>query len=234
MPERGIFLEKIKIIAATAVFCTLLALSGNKKIIVIDAGHGGWDPGKISRDKHEEAAINLAIAEQLQVFLENAGAVVFRTRVEDVALGDTKRTDLSARAAMPTDMQADIFVSIHQNAFPQSKVKGAQAFYYEGSEESRRLAEAVQARISSSLDPQNRMKAKGNQAYFLLKETLGPAIIVECGFLTNDEDVAKLITEEYRQKVAWAIYLGIMDYFASEIQPHDETNHPDMDKIHSQ
>jgi N-acetylmuramoyl-L-alanine amidase len=207
-------LGKFKLIALAAAFSALMALSVNQKIIVVDAGHGGWDPGKISRDNHEEAAINLEIAEQLQVLLEAGGAIVFRTRIDDVALGDTKRTDLRARTAMPAEMQADLFISIHQNAFPQANVKGAQAFYNEGSQDSRRLAEAIQTRICSSLDPENRKKAKGDKAYFLLKETATTAVIVECGFLTNDEDVARLVNEEYQRKIAWAIYLGIADYFA--------------------
>jgi N-acetylmuramoyl-L-alanine amidase len=191
------------------------AFSVNKKIIVIDAGHGGWDPGKISRDNHEEKVINLAIAETLQIYLEGAGAVVFLTRAEDVALGDTKKTDLRARNAMPQDFKADIFISIHQNAFGKGYVKGAQAFYFEGSEDSQKLAKAIQARMKSFLDTSNRMEATSNKSYYLLKESVVPAVIVECGFLTNEAELAKLTTKEYQQKVAWAIYLGVLDYFAA-------------------
>jgi len=203
---------KFKTAVAALILGTLTALSCNKSIIVIDAGHGGWDPGKISVEGHEERHINLAIADFLQEHLETSGAIVFRTRVDDIALGDKKRSDLQARANMPTEYQADLFVSIHQNAFPKSSVKGAQVFYYENSAQSKLLAEAIQARIKESLDPANNMSAKGNDAYFLLKETATPAVIIECGFFTNPEELAKLVTEDYQQRIAWAIYLGISDY----------------------
>jgi len=211
-------------IAAFALAMCVLALSGNKSIIVIDAGHGGWDPGKISADGHEERHINLAIADFLQEHLEASGAIVFRTRVDDVALGDKKRIDLQARASMATEFGADLFISIHQNAFPKQNVKGAQVFYYQDSKESKLLAEAIQARIKDSLDPANNMSAKGNDAYFLLKETATPAVIVECGFFTNHEELAKLITEDYQQRIAWAIYLGISDFLYAQTNPTEKDN----------
>ena len=190
-------------------------LSVNKKIIVIDAGHGGWDPGKVGKNDIMEADINLAIAEDLQILLELAGATVFMTRAEDVALGDTKNSDLAARTAMPSDMKADIFVSIHQNAFHTDKVSGAQTFYYDASGESKRLAEAIQARLRGFLDAENRKEAKADDNYYLLKKTAGPAVIIECGFLTNDKEAQMLTREDYQEKVAWGIYLGILDYFTS-------------------
>ncbi|MCL2349928.1 MAG: N-acetylmuramoyl-L-alanine amidase [Defluviitaleaceae bacterium] len=193
----------------------LASLSVHQKIIVIDAGHGGWDPGKVSSENHEEKHINLAITEALQMHLEQAGAVVFLTRAEDAALGDTKRTDLRARTNMPSDMHADLFISIHQNAFPKSTVRGAQAFFYEGSAEGEKLAKAIQAHIKGYLDTENRMEAKGSTSYFILKETTAPAVLVECGFLTNHDEAARLADEIYQQKVAWAIYLGILDYFSN-------------------
>ena len=189
-------------------------LSVNKKVIVIDAGHGGWDPGKVGKNNILEADINLAIAEDLQILLDLAGATVFLTRAQDAALADTKNADLSARAAMPTDMQAHIFVSIHQNAYRTSNVRGAQTFYYSGSQESKQLAEAIQARLRSFLDIENRMEAKSDDNYYLLKKTATPAVIVECGFLTNDAEAQMLTREGYQEKVAWGIYLGILDYFA--------------------
>ena len=188
-------------------------LSANKRIIVIDAGHGGWDPGKVGKNDIMEADINLAIAEDLQILLDIAGATVFLTRAEDIALGDTKNTDLAARTAMPSNMQADIFVSIHQNAFHTDKVSGAQTFYYDTSGESKRLAEAIQARLRSFLDTENRKEAKADDNYYLLKKTSTPAVIVECGFLTNNEEAQMLAREDYQEKVAWSIYLGILDYF---------------------
>jgi len=207
-----VFLAAMMLFGTQEVFAT----SVNKKIIVIDAGHGGWDPGKVGKNDVLEADINLAIAEDLQILLETGGAIVFLTRADDTALGDTKNADLSARSAMPTDMKADIFVSIHQNAYHTSNVSGAQTFYYGNSEESKLLAEAVQARMRNFLDTENRKEAKANENYYLLKKTATPAIIAECGFLTNDAEAEKLSREDYQEKVAWAIYIGILDYFAQK------------------
>jgi len=191
-------------------------LSANKKVIVIDAGHGGWDPGKLGINDTIEADINLAIAEDLQVLLDSAGATVFLTRAGDNALGDTKNTDLAARANMPCNMQAHIFISIHQNAFHTSKVSGAQTFYYGDSDQSKQLAEAIQASLRSFLDNENRKEAKADDSYYLLKKTATPAVIVECGFLTNEAEAQLLSREDYQEKVAWGIYLGILDYFVHE------------------
>ena len=188
--------------------------SVHNKIIVIDAGHGGWDPGKVGKNNTVEAGINLAIAEDLQILLDLAGATVFLTRAEDVALGDTKNADLAARTAMPTDMQAHILVSIHQNAFHTNKVSGAQTFYYGGSQESKQLAEAIQARLRSFLDTESKKESKANESYYMLKKTATPAVIVECGFLTNEAEAIKLSREDYQEKVAWGIYMGILDFFA--------------------
>lgn len=206
------------------LFCTCMAFfwpkavdassSVAKKIIVIDAGHGGWDPGKVGKNDKLEKDINLAIAEDLQVLLELGGAVVFLTRATDTALADKKNADLKARAAMPTNLWADIFISIHQNAFPSAKVRGAQAFYFDKSEESHHLAEAIQGRIKSFLDIANNKGAKADTNYFLLKNTKTPAVLIECGFLTNPEELQLLTEENYQEKMAWAIYLGILDYFA--------------------
>jgi len=207
-------LKSLKMGLLTTAVCALVAMSAGQKIVVIDAGHGGWDPGKVSSQNHEEAEINLAIAGLLQTYLEGAGATVFTTRADDVALGDTKQTDLRARSNMPGDMQADLLVSIHQNAFNKASVRGAQTFYYESSEESQKLAEAIQAQIKNFLDEENRMEAKANTSYYLLKQSSTPAVIVECGFLTNHDEMMKLASEDYQQKVAWSIYLGILDYFA--------------------
>ena len=218
MRRFGMILAVCALMAIFICPCTVFAASVNKKIIVIDAGHGGWDPGKVGENEALEKDINLAIAEDLQILLEIGGAIVFLTRGSDVALGDTKNADLKARAAMPTDMQADIFVSIHQNAFPSEKVRGAQAFYYGDSENSKRLAETIQGRIRSYLDVANRKEAKADTSYFLLKRTQTPAVLIECGFLTNSQERRMLMEENYQEKMAWALYLGILDYFAFGVE----------------
>ena len=212
---RRFFMTLIALFAVVVIFnpSPVFATTVIKKVVVIDAGHGGWDPGKIGKNDTLEKDINLAIAEDLQALLELGGATVFLTRADDNALADRKNADLTARANMPTDMKADIFISIHQNSFGNAGVSGAQAFYYDGSEESQRLAEAVQGRIRGWLDTENRKEAKADSSYFLLKKTQTPAVIVECGFLTNEGDALKLVQENYQERVAWAVYLGVLDYF---------------------
>lgn len=185
----------------------------DKKCIVIDAGHGGFDPGKVAADGINEKNINLAIASKLSTFLEEGGAVIRNTRVEDSSLSDSKRQDLKSRAEIANNSKADIFISIHQNSFPKSNVKGAQVFYYKGSEEGKRLASFIQNRLKEVVDINNGRIAKANDSYYVLKQIKIPSVIVECGFLSNSVEHNKLISSEYQEKLAWAIYMGILDYF---------------------
>lgn len=185
----------------------------NKRCIVIDAGHGGYDPGKVAADGTEEKGINLAIAKALEGYLEQGGAVVYTTRTEDSSLSSSKREDLKSRADIANNSNADMFISIHQNSFPKGSAKGAQVFYYKGSEQGKRLAELIQARLREVADSSNERLAKANDSYYVLKQTDIPGVIVECGFLSNSEEHDKLMSEEYREKLAWAIYMGIQDYF---------------------
>lgn len=185
----------------------------DKKCIVIDAGHGGFDPGKVAADGINEKNINLAIASKLSTFLEEGGAVIRNTRVEDSSLSDSKRQDLKSRAEIANNSKADIFISIHQNSFPKSNVNGAQVFYYKGSEEGKRLASFIQNRLKEVVDINNSRIAKANDSYYVLKQIKIPSVIVECGFLSNSVEHNKLISSEYQEKLAWAIYMGILDYF---------------------
>jgi len=185
------------------------------RIVAIDAGHGGWDPGKQVDTIPDEKDINLAIAELLQMYLELGGASAFLTRADDTALANRKTPDLEARARLITDVRADIFISIHQNAYSSASVKGPQVFYYEGSEKSGALAGAIQKNLEDFLALEKHREAKADKNYFLLSKTIGPAVIVECGFLTNPEDAAALCRHDYQQKVSWGIYLGIIEYFTN-------------------
>lgn len=185
----------------------------DKKCIVIDAGHGGFDPGKVASDGVNEKNINLAIASKLSTFLEEGGAVIRNTRIEDSSLSESKRQDLKSRAEIANNSKADIFVSIHQNSFPKSSVKGAQVFYYKGSEEGKKLAGFIQSRLKEVVDIDNSRIAKANDSYYVLKQIKIPSVIVECGFLSNSVEHNKLMSSEYQEKLAWAIYMGILDYF---------------------
>lgn len=187
------------------------ALPVNQKSIIIDAGHGGWDPGKVVGDLNEKD-INLKISNKLLSYLEQGGCIVTSTRTDDNALDDSKRGDLKERVNLSKNDNADMLISIHQNYFPKASVKGAQVFYYKNSEESKKLAEFIQERLKE-LDGTNTRIAKANGEYYILKQSKIPAVIVECGFLSNSAENKKLRDEKYQASVAWAIYLGIMDYY---------------------
>lgn len=191
--------------------------SKRKLTIIVDAGHGGNDPGKIGVNGAKEKDINLEIAKLLQKYLQQQDVTVVMTRESDSGLysessSNKKSEDMRNRVAMITDNNADLLVSIHQNSFTEQKYSGAQVFYYTGSAEGQRLAETVQKQLISGADPDNHREAKANSDYYLLKKSTVTAIICECGFLSNPEECEKLTTAEYQRKIAWNIYLGIMQY----------------------
>lgn len=184
----------------------------SQRIIWIDAGHGAFDPGKVA-GKIEEKDINLAIALKLQNYLEMGGATVLMTRMDDEALSSTKQGDMYQRQVMANASEANIFVSIHQNSFPQASVHGAQVFYFNTSDNSRKLAEHIQRQLKEFVGTNPRLQAKPNKNYYVLRQTVMPAVIVECGFLTNQNDRYRLTQENYQERIAWGIYLGIVQYF---------------------
>lgn len=190
---------------------TMLPLS--RRVVVIDAGHGGWDPGKTGVAGEDEKSINLKIALKLQKYLEQGGAEALLTRADDSALGGKKGEDMKGRKEIANESGADIFVSIHQNAFTGGRASGAQVFYYNTSDDSRRLAECIQEALKSELDLSNQRQAKANTNYYVLKNTKVPAVIVECGFISNAEEEKKLNNDDYQEKTAWAVYMGIVKYF---------------------
>ncbi|HOA80300.1 MAG TPA: N-acetylmuramoyl-L-alanine amidase CwlD [Defluviitaleaceae bacterium] len=197
---------------------TTFGLPTAKRVIIIDPGHGGFDPGKMGINGAHEKDINLAIALKLQAYLEQSGAYVVITRNTDEGLneeGDTnkKRSDMRKRKELINSSEGDILISIHQNSFPESKYKGAQVFYHGHSTEGERLAKEIQKQLKEFVDPNNKREAKANTDYYVLKTTNIPAVIVECGFLTNPEEEANLNNEIYQEKVAWAIYVAIVEYF---------------------
>lgn len=189
-----------------------IALPVTNKIIVIDAGHGGFDPGAVSGNGVEEQQINLKIALKLQRLLEESGTTTFLTRVDEDSVGETKREDMKNRKEIRDIEDSDMYISIHLNSFPQENVKGAQTFY-SNNEESKKLAELVQKKLKEVVEPSNNRVAKELSTVYLLKNTKNPSIIVECGFLSNNEELTKLQDDTYQEKLAWAIYLGIIDYY---------------------
>ena len=184
-------------------------------IIVIDAGHGGNDPGKVSSDGIKEKDINLSIALKLKEELEKRGARVILTRDCDKCLDDEgttnkKKSDMINRMETVNNCNATLLISIHQNSFGNTKVKGAQVFYYGSSSESRRIAESIQKMIKKEVDVDNNRVAKPNNDYYILRKSVCPAVIIECGFLSNPEEAGKLTDEEYQQKMASAIAKAVI------------------------
>lgn len=186
-----------------------------KVCVVIDAGHGGDDPGKIGINNAKEKDINLKIAKELEKLLKEEGIKVVMTRKDDGGLyqqssNNKKVEDMRKRCEIITEANPVFTVSIHQNSYPDESVKGAQVFYYGQSQEGKKLAEALQQSLIEQLEPQNHREAKANESYYLLKKTPSPAVIVECGFLSNYEEAELLNTEEYQKKVAEAVKTGIL------------------------
>lgn len=195
-----------------------MGLSTESKVIVIDPGHGGYDPGKVGLKGSHEKDINLAIALKLKDYLEQSGAKVVMTRTQDEDLDGlpdkfNKNSDMRRRKEIINDSEADILISIHQNAFTQSEVRGAQVFYYNESNNAKSLAKHVQTSIKENADVNNQRKIKSTENYYVLKVSIMPGIIIECGFLTNPEEAAALNSTEYQDKMAWSIYAGIVKYF---------------------
>lgn len=187
-----------------------------KPCVVIDAGHGGADPGKVSADGTLEKDINLEIAEKLKQFLEQEDVEVILTRDSDAGLYDEnasnkKVQDMKRRVELIETTKPVMTVSIHQNSYHEEYVHGAQTFYYANSEQGRELAEKIQ-QVLLKIDKNNTREAKANDSYYLLKKTSSPIVIVECGFLSNTEEAQKLESDYYQEKLAWAIHMGIMQY----------------------
>lgn len=185
--------------------------------IVLDAGHGGDDPGKIGVNGSREKDINLAITHKVKAYLEANDVKVILTREGDEGLYDAnaenkKVQDMKRRIEIMEKANPLGVISIHQNSYPQESVKGAQVFYHKDSKEGEILAALLQESLRSRLDPENHRQMKANDTYYLLKKTQIPTVIVECGFLSNNKEAALLSEEEYQDKVAWAVHLGILQY----------------------
>ena len=192
----------------------------NGRTVVIDPGHGGDDPGKIGVNKEKEKDVNLAIGKKLFQVLSEQGYKVVLTRSEDVVFGDgekfSKISDLNKRCEIVNNSYEEnskcIMVSIHQNSFTQTSVHGAQSFYFQRSEQSKLLGETLQKILNEKVNEKEK-KAKPNDSYYILINSKCPGIIVECGFLSNSEEAAKLTNETYQKELAEILCEGISTYF---------------------
>lgn len=188
-----------------------------KKVIVVDAGHGGNDPGKVSGNNVLEKDVNLQIATKLANELENAGYKVIMTRTEDNGLYkeddiNKKAVDLRARCEIAEKENADLLISIHQNSFSDSSVRGGQTFYYTHSDKGKKMATLIQKHLKSA-DKDNTREAKANDSYYLLIHTPCICVIVECGFLSNAAETELLVNDEYQNRLVGSITDGVKEYF---------------------
>jgi N-acetylmuramoyl-L-alanine amidase len=195
-----------------------------KLTIVVDAGHGGRDPGKVGINGALEKDINLSIALKLKSLLEQNDINVIMLREDDSGLyseGDSNKkvADMRKRVDTINSSKAVLAISIHQNSFTQESIKGAQVFYFNRSVKSKTFAEIMQNQLKKSLADGNKRVAKSNDSYYMLKKTECPIIIVECGYLSNTTEAGLLLDGDYQEKMAWAIHLGIFNYLN---QPDDK------------
>lgn len=188
-----------------------------KPVVVIDAGHGGNDPGKIGIDGTLEKDINLQIAKRLKKYLEASDVKVVLTRDNDIGLYSAKdnrkkMADMIKRCEIINEAKPELTVSIHQNSYHQEGVSGGQVFYYKKSEKGKRLAEIIQKRFDYVLGEKNTRLAKPNDNYYLLLHVKTPIVIAECGFLTNWDESSLLKSEDYQDQLAYTIHMGILEY----------------------
>ena len=189
--------------------------------VVVDAGHGGEDGGVTGRlTGVKESDLNLAVALVLGEYLESAGMRVVYTRVNADALTSgefDKRRDMHLQADIIARAAPDAVVSIHMNTFPDPSRRGAQVFYDAGNEEGARLAAAVQEMLNDDFNLPDAGRGFSALAAdkFLLRESAAPAVIVECGFLSNGEDEAALTDPRYRARLAYTVFRAITAYLSS-------------------
>ena len=180
-------------------------------IVVVDAGHGGSDGGAVGTETGVlESRLNLMVATRVGKLLEDAGITVVMTRSDEEALANTKSEDMAARKRLLNAPGVDLAVSIHMNKFADRSIAGAMAFYMAGSAEGQKLAQSVIDRVCDGIGRPRRLANPGD--YFVIRECACPAVLVECGFLSNAEDEQLLTDPAHQEKLARAIVEGVLDY----------------------
>ena len=198
--------------------------NANQPIVIIDAGHGGFDGGAVSDDGTVEKDINLSIALYLQEYLAIFNIKTIMIRETDCSVEDNglntirqkKTSDLHNRMKIMEETDNAIFVSIHQNKFPDGKYSGTQVFYSpKTKDESQVLAQTIQDYIVNTLQKDNERQIKEcGTSVFLMYNAVKPAVLVECGFLSNYEETQRLKSSEYQKKIAFCIAMGIQNYLS--------------------
>lgn len=216
----------------SVLFCMVDSVNSNAIInntfptIIIDAGHGGEDGGAIGIDGTIEKNLNLEIALKLNDVLSVMGYETRMVRISDISiyngnpktLREKKVSDIRNRTAIMEEYENCLYISIHQNKYEDSSIWGALTFYSPNDEQSKKLAQFIQSSIATELQPENKrqIKQSGTSIYVLYNATK-PAVMVECGFISNTNELSQLKTEEYQLKMAFSIMSGIINYNISEV-----------------
>jgi N-acetylmuramoyl-L-alanine amidase len=200
-----------------------MAPAVEQRVVVVDAGHGGDDPGERGKGGIVEKDITLAVAKKLADHLTQGGAKVLMTRETDTDLSDPATVGAAAkmmeslqrRVALANDNQAELFLSIHVNSFSDKEKCGAQTYVQQGMKKSLLAGRFIQEALAGRLN-----NTKSDQPvevdYYITKNTTMPAVVIEVGFLSNDAEARLLMDESYQERVAGAIYAGVLKYFAQE------------------
>ena len=189
------------------------------QVIIIDPGHGGRDPGAVGKNGKSEKDINLSISKKLKKQLDHSGQVVVLTREKDeenLKEGSKwmQAVELRARKKIIDEANPKMVISIHLNSFTDPSEHGAQVFYAGDFTESKRLGEIIQSELRSMIDPENKREAKATTSLFVIKNLKAPAVLVECGFLSNQTEELKLASDDYQDKLARAIFSGVNKFYA--------------------
>ncbi len=227
--ETKLYNVKKVMVLLGAVALILLVFSGSEKtslratweeaeekVLVIDPGHGGIDGGAVAVDGTRESGINLAIALRMQAFAELFGQRCVMTRTEDVTLSDAQKysehEDLVHRARIASETPGAVLISIHQNCYVAPQPHGTQTLYA-NDEESRRLGTIIHDSLNKHLDPENRRLAEPAPAKLFLTSNSGcPAVLVECGFMSNPNDLSKLKRSDYQTELAAIMLTAFLQY----------------------
>lgn len=233
MNYRKLMFSSICIILLLSFFILMISAAGNiavntssdipdnLPVIVIDPGHGGEDGGAVSDNGVLEKDINLSIANDTSALFYLLGFDILRTRKNDMALDsgeDTIRkrkvSDMKKRLEIFNSSKENTIISIHQNKFSESKYHGAQIFYSPNNSKSKQLADSIKYSVKGLLQPDNERECKkADGGIYLLKNTNNPAIIVECGFISNEEECNHLLDKQYQKQMAFSITAGFLSYY---------------------
>jgi N-acetylmuramoyl-L-alanine amidase len=193
------------------------------RTVIIDPGHGGVDGGAVGYNGIIEKNINLNISLKLRDIFEASGFRVVMTREDDSSIHDEdsvtirqkKVSDIHNRSKLLEKYPDAIFLSIHQNKFSQSQYSGTQVFYSKNNDDSKMLAEFIRSSVKDMIQPNNEREIKpAGKNLYILYHAKSPAVMVECGFLSNPQESVMLQDDEYQKKLAFAVYCGVLEYYS--------------------